>query len=86
MRFPKTLTFLILAMALVSAVRAMAQQQRPFSRSRSAKWCKPDWEMLSRSKLIEQRGIDFAPAEDFLQTLKAAGYKKVRRRRPCLYR
>jgi hypothetical protein len=23
--------------------------------------------------LIEQRGIDFAPAEDFLQSLKAAG-------------
>ena len=27
----------------------------------------------SGAKLIEQRGIDFAPAEDFLQTLKAAG-------------
>jgi hypothetical protein len=25
------------------------------------------------AKLTEQRGIDFAPAEDFLQTLKAAG-------------
>ncbi len=27
----------------------------------------------SGAKLIEQRGIDFAPSEDFLQTLKAAG-------------
>ena len=27
----------------------------------------------SGAKLIEQRGIDFAPAEDFTQTLKAAG-------------
>ena len=27
----------------------------------------------SGARLIEQRGIDFAPAEDFLQTLKAAG-------------
>jgi hypothetical protein len=27
----------------------------------------------SGAKLIEQRGIDFAPTEDFLQTLKAAG-------------
>jgi tetratricopeptide (TPR) repeat protein len=27
----------------------------------------------SGAKLIEQRGIDFAPAEDFLQSLKAAG-------------
>jgi hypothetical protein len=27
----------------------------------------------SGAKLIEQRGIDFAPAEDFLQSLEAAG-------------
>jgi predicted NAD-dependent protein-ADP-ribosyltransferase YbiA (DUF1768 family) len=27
----------------------------------------------SGAKLIEQRGIDFSPAEDFLQSLKAAG-------------
>ncbi len=27
----------------------------------------------SGAKLIEQRGIDFAPAEDFIRTLKAAG-------------
>jgi hypothetical protein len=27
----------------------------------------------SGAKLIEQHGIDFAPAEDFCQTLKAAG-------------
>ena len=27
----------------------------------------------SGAKLIEQRGIDFAPSEDFFQTLKAAG-------------
>jgi hypothetical protein len=27
----------------------------------------------SGAKLIEQRGIDFAPAEDFFRTLKAAG-------------
>ena len=27
----------------------------------------------SGSKLIEQRGIDFAPSDDFYQTLKAAG-------------
>ena len=30
----------------------------------------------SDAKLIEQRGIDFAPAEEFLQTLKAAGASK----------
>jgi hypothetical protein len=27
----------------------------------------------SGAKLIEQRGIDFAPAEDFVRSLKAAG-------------
>jgi hypothetical protein len=27
----------------------------------------------SGAKLIEQRGIDFAPSEDFYQTLKATG-------------
>jgi hypothetical protein len=27
----------------------------------------------SGAKLIEQRGIDFAPSEDFCQTLQAAG-------------
>ncbi len=27
----------------------------------------------SDAKLIEQRGIDFAPSEDFIQTLNAAG-------------
>ena len=27
----------------------------------------------SGAKLIEQRGIDFAPAEDFIESLKAAG-------------
>jgi hypothetical protein len=27
----------------------------------------------SGAKLIEQRGIDFAPSDDFIQTLKAAG-------------
>jgi hypothetical protein len=27
----------------------------------------------SGAKLIEQRGIDFAPSDDFIQALKAAG-------------
>ena len=27
----------------------------------------------SGAKLIEQRGIDFAPSEDFIQTIKVAG-------------
>jgi hypothetical protein len=31
----------------------------------------------SGAKLIEQRGIDFAPAEDFLQSLEAAGAREA---------
>ena len=31
----------------------------------------------SGAKLIEQRGIDFAPSEDFYQTLKAAGAREA---------
>jgi tetratricopeptide (TPR) repeat protein len=62
----------MLAIGLVFALSAWAQQ-KPFT---------PDevqglvWEGLgeaSGAKLIEQRGIDFAPAGDFLQSLKAAG-------------
>ena len=33
--------------------------------------------MRLAQRLIEQRGIDFAPAEDFIQSLKAAGASEV---------
>jgi tetratricopeptide (TPR) repeat protein len=72
MRFRKTLTFFILATALVLALPAMPQQ-KPFTREQVVSMVRDGFGDESGAKLIEQRGIDFAPAEDFIQTLKAAG-------------
>jgi hypothetical protein len=72
MRFRKTLTLLMLAMGLVFALPAWAQQ-KPFTRDQVQGLVRDGLGDESGAKLIEQRGIDFAPAEDFLQTLKAAG-------------
>jgi len=72
MRFPKTLTFLILTIALVSALPAWAQQ-KPFTQEQVVSMVRDGFGDESGAKLIEQRGIDFAPSEDFYQTLKAAG-------------
>ena len=72
MRFRKTLTFFILAMGLVFALPAWAQQ-KPFTQDQVRALVRDGFGDESGAKLIEQRGIDFAPAEDFFQTLKAAG-------------
>ena len=72
MRFRKTLTLLMLAMGLVFALSAWAQQ-KPFTRDQVQGLVRAGLGDDSGAKLVEQRGIDFAPAEDFLQSLKAAG-------------
>ena len=72
MRFRNTPTFLILAIVLVVALPAVAQQ-KPFTQEQVSKMVQAGLGDDSGSRLIEQRGIDFAPAEDFIQTLKAAG-------------
>ena len=72
MRFQKTLTLLMLAMGLVFALSAWAQQ-KPLTRDQVQGLVRDGLGDESGAKLIEQRGIDFAPAEDFLQNLKAAG-------------
>jgi hypothetical protein len=121
MRFRKTLTFLILAMGLVFALPAWAQQKavaptlrsaradvaaslprhggvkpplrhadlkvsatpqginpaKPFTQEQVSNMVRDGFGDASGAKLIEQREIDFAPAEDFLQTLKAAGASEV---------
>ena len=48
-------------------------RQSPLPRSRSSSMVRDGFGDESGAKLIEQRGIDFAPSEDFYQTLKAAG-------------
>ena len=82
MRFRKTLTFLILAMGLAFALSAWAQQKdvapgfspaHPFTQEQVSNMVRAGLGDESGAKLIEQRGIDFAPSEDFYQTLKAAG-------------
>jgi len=55
-----------------SGLRAWAQQ-KPFTRDQVRGLVRDGLGDESGAKLIEQRGIDFAPAEDFLQALKAAG-------------
>ncbi len=72
MSFRKTLTLLILAIGLVFALSAWAQQ-KPFTHEQVSNMVRDGFGDESGAKLIEQRGVDFAPAEDFLQSLKAAG-------------
>jgi hypothetical protein len=72
MRFRKTLTFLILATALIVAPFAWSQQ-KPFTQEQVVSMVRDGFGDESGAKLIEQRGIDFAPSEDFYQSLKAAG-------------
>ena len=72
MRFRKTLTSLILATGLVFVLSAWAQH-KPFTQEQVSNMVRDGFGDESGAKLIEQRGIDFAPSEDFLQTLKAAG-------------
>jgi hypothetical protein len=72
MRSRKTLTLLMLAMGLVLALSAWAQQ-KPLTQDQVQSLVRSGLGDESGAKLIEQRGIDFAPAEDFMQSLKAAG-------------
>jgi len=72
MRSRKTLTLFMLAMGLVLAVPTWAQQ-KPLTQDQVQSLVRSALADESGAKLIEQRGIDFAPPEDFLQSLKAAG-------------
>jgi len=46
---------------------------KPFTQEQVVSMVRDGFGDESGAKLIEQRGIDFAPSEDFCQTLKAAG-------------
>ncbi|HMD83730.1 MAG TPA: tetratricopeptide repeat protein [Terriglobia bacterium] len=52
-------------------------EQKPFTREQVSNMVRDGFGDESGAKLIEQRGIDFAPSEDFYQTLKAAGASEV---------
>jgi len=61
MQFPKTPAFSRVATALVFALPAMARQ-KPFTQERVVSMVRAGLGDDSGSKLIEQRGIDFALA------------------------
>jgi tetratricopeptide (TPR) repeat protein len=61
---------LVMALILTLPMRA---QQKPFTQEQVSNMVRAGLGDNSGPKLIEQRGIDFAPSEDFIQTLKAAG-------------
>ena|SRR5271157_2341021 len=65
-----TILMLIIPMILTLPMRA---QQKPFTQEQVSNMVRAGLGDDSGAKLIEQRGIDFAPAEDFIQSLKAAG-------------
>ncbi len=65
-----TILMLIIAMILTLPMRA---QQKPFTQEQVQGLVRDGLGDDSGAKLIEQRGIDFAPAEGFMQSLKAAG-------------
>jgi hypothetical protein len=46
---------------------------KPFTQEQVSNMVRDGFGDDSGAKLIEQRGIDFAPSEDFIQTLKATG-------------
>ena len=62
--------------AAMPALPAQAQQ-KPFTQEQVSNMVRDGFGDESGAKLIEQRGIDFAPSEDFYQTLKAAGASEV---------
>ena len=52
---------------------ALAGSAKPFTQDQVQAMVRDGLGDETGAKAIEQRGIDFAPTEDFLQSLKAAG-------------
>jgi len=76
------MTILMLIIAVILTLPLRAQQKavapgfspaKPFTEEQVSNMVRDGLGDESGAKLIEQRGIDFAAAEDFLQNLKAAG-------------
>ena len=76
MRLRKTLTFLTLTIGIIFALSAWAQEQ-PYTQEQVSNMVRAGLGDDFGSKLIGERGITFAPGEDFLQDLKAAGASEV---------
>jgi hypothetical protein len=65
-------TILILVIPMIHALPVRAQQ-KPFTQEQVVSMVRAGLGDDSGSKLIEQRGIEFAPTEDSIQSLKATG-------------
>jgi tetratricopeptide (TPR) repeat protein len=65
-------TILMLVTALLVTL-PMRAQQKPFTQEQVSNMVRDGFGDESGAKLIEQRGIDFVPLEEFIQSLKAAG-------------
>ncbi len=52
---------------------SLQAQQKPFTQEQVVNMVRDGFGDDSGTKLIEQRGIEFAPSDDFIQTLKTAG-------------
>ena len=55
------------------AATAASDPAKPFTQEQVVSMVRGGFGDESGAKLIEQRGIDFVPSEDFIQSLKAAG-------------
>ena len=75
-------TILILVIPMIHTLPVRAQQ-KPFTQEQLVSRVRDGLADDSGAKLIEQRGIDFAPAEDFIQTLKATGASEAFLKAPC---
>jgi hypothetical protein len=76
------MTTLMLIIAVTLTLPMRAQQKavapgfspaKPFTEEQLRNMVRAGLGDDSGAKLVDQRGIDFAPAEDFMQTLKAVG-------------
>ncbi|MDR3677190.1 MAG: tetratricopeptide repeat protein [Acidobacteriota bacterium] len=76
MKFRKTLIHILLAISLVFALSAWAQE-KPFTEQQVLDMIRAGLGNDSGAKLIVQRGIDFTPDKDFLKHAKSAGAKEV---------
>ena len=72
MRHRSLVALLMLVIAMILALPAGAQQ-KPFTQDQVRGMVRDGLGDETGAKAIEERGIDFVPSEDFLQTLKAGG-------------
>jgi len=63
----------VLSASVQSGTAGAAAQERPFTQDQVQGLVRSGLGDDSGAKLIKERGIDFTPLEDFLQSLKAAG-------------